>query len=40
MPNPYNRKTGKRKKMSFQDGFITVKGGHCATEKEFFLVEN
>ena len=32
MPSPFNRKTTERKKLSSQNGSITVKGGSCETE--------
>ena len=32
----YNRNTTKRKKMSSQDGSITVKGQNCEDENEIF----
>ena len=34
MPSPYNKKTTNRKKMSSQDGSITVNGGNCVAENE------
>ena len=35
-PSTYIRKTSKRKKMRYQDGSITIKGGNCEIDNEFF----
>ena len=36
MPILFDKKTTRGKKMSSQDGSITVEGGNCETEMRFF----
>ena len=40
MPSPCNKKNTKREKMSWQDGSISVKGGICESENDFFSVND